>query len=142
VLHPFRVAFLGQWHLAGPIPVQAYCIPCSSSAHRAPGKKATVPIYKVFVRPGRDSNPRPTSTEADALTTETTGWLSPGDHGLVSSVLITGDWSIYSITLFPHICVLLQWITRGSLKPISHDINYNNCKNVTDRNVFEMTEKN
>jgi len=34
----------------------------------APGKKkATVPIYKVLVRSGRDSNPRPTSTKADAL---------------------------------------------------------------------------
>jgi len=26
-------------------------------------------IYKVLVRPGRESNSRPTSTEADALTT-------------------------------------------------------------------------
>jgi len=35
--------------------------PCSSSAHRAPGKKAAVPIYKVLERPGRESNSRPTS---------------------------------------------------------------------------------
>jgi len=27
-------------------------VSCSSSAHRALGKKATVPIYKVLVRPG------------------------------------------------------------------------------------------
>jgi len=45
------------------------CVPCSSSVHRAPGKKATVPIYKVLVRPGQVSTSRPTSTEADALTT-------------------------------------------------------------------------
>ena len=41
---------------------------CSSFARRAPGKKATVPMYKVLVRPGGESNSRPTSTEADALT--------------------------------------------------------------------------
>ena len=45
------------------------CVPCSSSAHRAPGKKAAVPIYKFLVSPGRETNSRPTSTEADALTT-------------------------------------------------------------------------
>ena len=45
------------------------CVLCSSSAHRAPGKKVTVPIYKVFVRPGRESKSRLTSTKADALTT-------------------------------------------------------------------------
>jgi len=28
-------------------------VPCSSSVHRASGKKAAVPIYKVLVRPGR-----------------------------------------------------------------------------------------
>ena len=27
------------------------CVHCSSSAHLAPAKKATVPIYKVLVRP-------------------------------------------------------------------------------------------
>jgi len=42
---------------------------CSSSAYRAPCKKAAVPIYKVLVRPGRKSNFRPTSNQADALTT-------------------------------------------------------------------------
>jgi len=26
------------------------CVPCSSSAHRTPGKKAVVPIYKVLVK--------------------------------------------------------------------------------------------
>jgi len=31
-----------------------WIVPCSSSAHSAPGKKATVPIHKVLVRPGRD----------------------------------------------------------------------------------------
>ena len=45
------------------------CVSCSSSTHRAPGKKVAVPIYNVLVRPGRDSNSRPTSTEADALIT-------------------------------------------------------------------------
>ena len=44
-------------------------VPCSSSVHRPSGKKAAVPIYKVLVRPGWESNSRPTSTEADALTT-------------------------------------------------------------------------
>jgi len=44
------------------------CVPCSSFAHRAPGKKATVLIYKFLLRPSRDSNSRRTSTEADALT--------------------------------------------------------------------------
>ena len=53
-------------------PVRLLATPCSvlcSSVHRAPGKKATVPIYKVLVRPGQESTSRPTSTEADALTT-------------------------------------------------------------------------
>jgi len=45
------------------------CVPCSSSAHRAPGEKAPVPIYKILVRPGQESTSRPTSTEALALTT-------------------------------------------------------------------------
>ena len=45
------------------------CVPCSSSAHRGPGKKAAVPIYKVLARPGQESNSGHTSTEADALTT-------------------------------------------------------------------------
>jgi len=45
------------------------CVPCSSSAYRAPDKKAAVPIYKVLVRPRHESISRPTSTEADALTT-------------------------------------------------------------------------
>jgi len=35
--------------------------PRSSSAHLAPGKKATVPIWKVLIRPGRESNFRPTA---------------------------------------------------------------------------------
>ena len=39
------------------------CVPCSSYAHHAPGKKATVSIYKVLVRPGWESNSRPTSTK-------------------------------------------------------------------------------
>ena len=46
-----------------------FWVPCSSSVHRASDKKAAVPTYKVLVRPGRESNSRPTSTEADALTT-------------------------------------------------------------------------
>ena len=41
------------------------CVPCSSSAHRAPGKKGTVPIYKVLVRPGQESNSPPTNTEVE-----------------------------------------------------------------------------
>jgi len=77
------------------------CVSCSSSAHHAPGKKATVPlrpvaqlyglcllpqcevlrrcrsgfpmaaapIYQVLVRPGRESNSRPTSSEADVCST-------------------------------------------------------------------------
>ena len=31
--------------------------PCSSSAYSAPSKKATIPIYKVLVRPDRESTP-------------------------------------------------------------------------------------
>jgi len=42
--------------------------PAALSAHRAPGEKTAVPIYKVLVRPGREANSRTTSTEADALT--------------------------------------------------------------------------
>jgi len=38
--------------------LRSECVPCSSPAHRAPGKKAAVPIYKVLVRPGRESNSR------------------------------------------------------------------------------------
>jgi len=41
------------------------CVPCSAYAHRAPGKKTAVPIYKVVVRTGRESNSRPTSTEGN-----------------------------------------------------------------------------
>ena len=52
--------------------------PCNSSALRAPGKKGAVPIYKVLVRPSRESNSRPTSTEADALTTVATSPVSSG----------------------------------------------------------------
>jgi len=43
-------------------------VPCSSAVHRAPGKKAK--IYMVLVRPDRELNSRPTSTEAAALTTK------------------------------------------------------------------------
>jgi len=64
---PFHLT-MNSYKIAETTPLQAYCIPCSSSAHRAPGKQATVSMYKVLVRPGRDSNPRPTSTEANALT--------------------------------------------------------------------------
>jgi len=46
-----------------------FCVPCSSSVYRTPGKKAAVPICKVLIRPGWESNSRPTSTEVDALTT-------------------------------------------------------------------------
>jgi len=31
------------------------CVPCRSSAHRGPGKKAAVPLYKVLVKPGQES---------------------------------------------------------------------------------------
>ena len=54
---------------SGCVPCSSGCVPCSSSVHRAPGKRATVPICKVLVRPGRESNFRPTSIAADALTT-------------------------------------------------------------------------
>ena len=43
--------------------------PCSSSTHRGLGKKATVTLQKFLKRPGRESNSRLTSTEADAFTT-------------------------------------------------------------------------
>ena len=39
------------------------------TVRHAPGKRATVPIYKVLVTPSQESNSRPTRTEADALTT-------------------------------------------------------------------------
>jgi len=53
-------------------------VPCISSTHCAPSKKATVPIYKVLVRPGQESNSRSTSTKADALSQ---------DHGLVRMLI-------------------------------------------------------
>jgi len=37
------------------------------AVYRAPGKKATVPIYKVLVGAGRESISRPTSTEAGSF---------------------------------------------------------------------------
>jgi len=45
-----------------------HVVAAGSHYNRAPGKKATVPTYKL-ARPGRESNSRPTSTEADAPTT-------------------------------------------------------------------------
>ena len=36
-------------------------VPCSSSAHRVPGDKSTVPIYKVLVRPGREARVVPST---------------------------------------------------------------------------------
>ena len=65
------------------------CVPCSSSVHRAPGKKATVPICKVLVRPGRESNFRPTSIEADALTTRPRAgvWLPCPCHVVAPAIL-------------------------------------------------------
>jgi len=43
--------------------------PCSSSAHRAPGKKAAAPIYNALVRPGRESNSRPHNSLAKECVT-------------------------------------------------------------------------
>jgi len=62
------------WVIYTRVVLCSVCVPCSSSVHRAPGKKATVPIDKVLVRPGQESNSRPTSTEADTLATL---WLEP-----------------------------------------------------------------
>jgi len=36
----------------------------SSSVHRAPDKKATVPLYKVLARTGLESNSRPTAAQS------------------------------------------------------------------------------
>jgi len=43
--------------------LQKSCEGTISSTHRAPAEKDTVPIKKVLVRPGRESNSRPTSTD-------------------------------------------------------------------------------
>ena len=51
------------------------CVPRSTSAHRAPGKKATAPIYKVLERPGR-------RVEFSTFQQERRMHL-PLDHGLV-----------------------------------------------------------
>jgi len=59
-----RLSLYNVWCVLGVFPA---ALP--HTVRRAPGKKATVPIYKVLARPGRESNSRPTSTEADALTT-------------------------------------------------------------------------
>jgi len=79
------VQFLGSFHSV------CFCVPCSSSAHRAPGKKAAVPIYKLMVRLGRKSNSRPTSTEADALTTRPRAGRSNGPTDRVSF----SEWSTH-----------------------------------------------
>jgi len=39
------------------------------AAYREPGMKATVPIYKVLVRPDQESISKPASIETGALTT-------------------------------------------------------------------------
>jgi len=64
------------------VPFESVCVldnPCSSSRHRAPGKKAAVPLCKVLLRPGEESNYRPTSIKG----THCMG-LKPG-HGLIAS---------------------------------------------------------
>ena len=47
-----------------------YATARSSSVYYAPGNKATVPIYKVLVRPDLESKSRPISTKTDALTSK------------------------------------------------------------------------
>jgi len=66
----------------GLVPIDTVCVldnPCSSSRHRAPGKKAAVPLCKVSLRPGQESNYRPTSIKG----THCTGLKS--GHGLIAS---------------------------------------------------------
>ena len=63
-----RLSFL---HL---VPFDSFCfafwvVPAALPHTPGTGKKATIPLYKVLVRPGRESNSRNASTEANALTT-------------------------------------------------------------------------
>jgi len=60
-----------------------------ASAHRAPGKKTAVPIFKVLARTGGESNFRPTSTNADALTT----WPWAGQISKWDSAYKSANWS-------------------------------------------------
>jgi len=53
------------------------CVPCSFSTHRAPGKKATVPIYKVLVEPCQESNSLQTYQHRSGRTYyQATGWFA------------------------------------------------------------------
>jgi len=106
VLYQFRVACHGQWRLAEPILLQACCVPCSSSAHRAPGEKDTVPIYMALVRPGRGSNSRSTSTEADALTTRPRA----GQHGS-GLIAFTPVSDVSTPTFTNGVWSLLWWVS-------------------------------
>jgi len=63
---------------------------CSSSAHRAPGKNATAPIYKVLVRPGRDSNPRK--------------WAQSTTNALIEQLTITA----FTTKMFPRTSHVIQ----------------------------------
>ena len=76
----------------GQFPVSAHsffvcsgCVPSRSSTHRVPGKKATVPVYKVLARPGREANSPPTNTKADVLTSRPRAGLS----NLLTDELVT-----------------------------------------------------
>jgi len=48
----------------------------SSSVHSEPGKKATVPAYKILVRHERESNSRPINTEQNYQYHGPTGWCA------------------------------------------------------------------
>jgi len=86
-----RLSLYNVWFHFARYSARSGCAPCSSSAHRAPGKKATVPIYMVWVRPGQESNPRPTSTEVE----------TPLDHGLV---------------LYPNLNLKIQFRLKSQLR--------------------------
>ena len=64
--------------------------PRRSSAHRAAGQKDTAPIYRVLVRPKRESYSRPANTEADELTTGPAG--SPTKREVADNTI--GDCSL------------------------------------------------
>jgi len=48
-----RLSLHDVWYRLTRFALFSGCAPCSTSAHRALGKKVTVPICMVLIRPGR-----------------------------------------------------------------------------------------
>ena len=78
-----RLSFYIVWFHLARYSARSGCVPCSSSTQRAPGKKATVSIYKILVRPAAKSR---------TLDLPTPKWTHlPRDHGLVSVIYEDAD---------------------------------------------------